>query len=259
MKKITSILLAALMIVSVMALASCKKPETPESLVNGAIEKTNAYDAYEIDMLMEMSMNVMGMEMTIPLDMHVMTSGEKEDNPITSMNMTIELLGMSSTVDMYSEGDWAYITADDESFKMNLEDAKEQVGSTDTSYLESIIPADIFEGTEIIENEDGTKSVELVIPDDRFTEIFPTMLDSMTSTMGTGTAADIKISNAKITITVADGLIKGFDMTFDMEMTIEGIAVTASAKVESDYLAFGEDVVITPPEGYLDFPDYSEY
>ena len=56
-------------------------------------------------------------------------------------------------------------------------------------------------------------------------------------------------------ITVKGGDISEFIMSFDMEMSVMGIEASAACKMDFDYVAFDKDVKITPPEGYLDFPE----
>ena len=64
----------------------------------------------------------------------------------------------------------------------------------------------------------------------------------------------IRISNARVEITLDDGNLRDYDIFFDMASDGKEFPKNASVTVELDYLAFGDDVVLTPPEGYLDFP-----
>ncbi len=258
MKRITSLLLAILMLVSVFTLSSCFKKETPESLVNGAIKDFIECDAVELDMLMEIAMEMMGLEFTIPINVHMASTGNNSDNQILSLQMSMSAFGMEESKDTYTDGDWTYVIENGESYKEPyIEDAEEEDDAlvSDTSILSSTLPAELFEGTEIVENEDGSKTVEFDVSSEDLLELFPELVESLTETAGD---AGAEISSSHIKFTVLAGKLAEFDLSFEMEVSMEGVSMPASAKLEMDILAFGDDVKITPPEGYLDFPEHSE-
>ncbi len=254
MKKITSLLLALTMIFSLVMLSSCfMEKETPESLVNGALEKMDKHSAIETNTLMELEMDIMGMSMSIPMDINSKVIDPKSDNPTSLTNLTMSVFGMEVVTETYTEDGWSYVVADGESYKTNNAELEDSLGMGDLASSSEKLDAELFEGVEIIENEDGTKSVELTVPDDVFAELFADAFASVTESLGA--SADAKITNVNLKYTVKDGEIAQMKMSFDIEMTMEGIAVTATADCTIDYVAFDDDVKITPPEGYLDFPE----
>ncbi len=253
MKKITSALLAILMLVSVFTLSSCFKKETPESLVNGALEKLNGHSAIESDILMEIEMDMMGMSLSIPMDINTKVINPKSDNPTSSTNLTVSVFGVEVVTETYTENGWTYVISEGESYKTNNAELEDSFGVGDLANSSEQLDAELFEGVEIIENEDGTKSVELTIPDDMFTEQFADAFSSVTESLGTG--ADAKVTDVNVKYTVKDGELAQMVMSFNLEMTVEGISTTASAVCTIDYVAYDDEVKITLPEGYESFPE----
>ncbi len=253
MKKITFVLLAVLMTVSVFTLSSCFKKETPESLVNGAIEEFIECDAVEFDMPVEISVEMMGIKFKIPVNMHIAGAAQNSDNPILSLDMSMSALGIEESKHIYTEGDWRYIIENGECYKEpRVDDEDDLVPVSDTSIFSDTIPAELFEGTEIVENEDGTKTVELDISPEDLIEIIPTVIvEAIAKVAGDENA---EISSPHIKFTVDNGRLAEFDLSFEMNGSIDGVSVPASAKLKMDILAYGDDVVITPPEGYENFP-----
>ena len=251
MKKFLSVILALALVMSVM-LVSCKK-ETAESLVNGAMEKTNAHDAVEAEMKMELVMSVMGMEMEMPIDMKIQAKDTKSEKPTTYTSMTMSFMGEDVSSEAYVEGDWVYSLTEGEGSKMSREEAEEDVGVSADDILTEF-PSEVFEGVEIVKNEDGTKTVEFTLTKEQLADLYKELVDSVTETAG-GEDTEVDLSDAKIKITVKSGEIYEYIMSFDMVMNVMGIEATAECTIDCDYVKFDDDVVITPPEGYLDFPE----
>ena len=254
MKKFLSVILALALVMSVM-LVSCKK-ETAESLVNGAMEKTNAHDAVEAEMNMELVMSVMGMEMEMPIDMKIQAKDTKSEKPTTYTSMTMSFMGEDVSSEAYVEGDWVYSLTEGEGSKMSREEAEEDIGASAYSDILTEFPSEVFEGVEIVKNEDGTKTVEFTLTKEQLGEFYSELVDSFTETAGGDESTEVDISDAKVKITVKSGEIFEFVMSFDMIMSVMGIEATAECTIDCDYVKFDDDVVITPPEGYLDFPEY---
>jgi hypothetical protein len=112
----------------------------------------------------------------------------------------------------------------------------------------------ILDNAEVIQNSDGSTTVKFDVEKNLFHELYKRILDSQLERMEVEDSNYIRITNAKGEITVADGMIRDYDLFFDMASDGEKYPRNASVKVELDFLAFGDGVEITPPEGYLDYP-----
>ena len=157
MKRIISVVLAVCMLLSVMVLASCA--ETPESLINRAMIKMASLTSIEAEMDAEIKMSMMGVDMSMPIDMHMVIEDAKSETPVSSVKAEMSFMGETVAMDMYIDAQgWAYMTVDGESYKVNAAAAAEELPiSTDLATdMVTQFPEEYFEGVEIVKNDDGT-------------------------------------------------------------------------------------------------------
>lgn len=256
MKKITSVILAVCMLLSVVALAGCS--ETPASLVNGAMAKMSDLTSLEAKMDAEIKMSMMGVDMSMPIDMHMIIEDAKSETPVSSVKAEMSFMGETVAMDMYIDAQgWAYMTVDGESYKVNAAAAAEELPlSTDLATdMVTQFPEEYFEGVEIVKDDDGSKSVTLVLTAEQYAELFGETLDSLTESMGAG----ITIKNVTLEISVKGGYVVEYDIEFDLDMSVQGTTLAASMDVDIDYINPGKDAKVTPPAGYENFPAIDEH
>lgn len=256
MKRITSVVLAVCMLLSVMLFASCAQ-ETPASLVNGAMEKMAELDSMEAKVDAEIKMSMLGIDLAMPIDMHMVLENAKSTTPVASLEAEMSMMGESVSMNMYLDGQgWAYITMDGEGYKVNTADAMEQLPLSTDNVTDMItqFPEELFEGAQIVNNEDGSKSVSLAITPEMYAQLFGDALDGLASSMG----AAVTLKDISLEITVKDGYVVEYDIEFDMDMNVEGISVSASMDMDIDYINPGKAVKVTPPAGYENFPVMGE-
>lgn len=254
-KKIVSLLLTLCMLVTLGALASCGEKSAAE-IVNAALEKTNALDSYAADMALDISMSVSGVTMDIPMNIEMKAAGIKSGAPVISAAMTMEMLGISVAMDIYSDGEWMYIDALGEKYKMSMADASGEYDYTE--YMDSMLvalPEDMLADKELIKNEDGSQSITIEIPSETFTELYGDLVTQMNSTSTGAALEDISITDAVVTITVADEYVKSYDISFGMTMNVSGTETTAEAKAVLTIKDPGTDVTVTAPEGLEDYAE----
>ncbi len=271
-KKILALTLAAMMIVSLFALTSCAK-ETPFSLVTGAVAKTNALDAIDIDMDMDIEMTIMDETMNVPMEIDMQATGLRTDDMKSYMEMTMEMSGIEVATEVYQEGDYFYMSMLGMDMKMKAgEFTADYDGMSDVESMVKTLPEEIFtEDVVIVENDDGTKTVALTIPDEKFGEIYTDLVDEMAASVAEGTTiADLVLTNTKVEITVDEnGYISVYGITFDMALTMDmgadmaalgmgTIKATATVDTVIRYNNPGEPVTVTPMEGYESFTEVSE-
>ena len=256
MKRIISVVLAVCMLLSVMVLASCA--ETPASLINGAMVKMAGLTSVEAKMDAEIKMSMLGIDMTMPIDMYMVLEDAKSENPVSSLNLEMSFMGESVAMDMYMDGQgWAYVTMDGENYKVSLEDATGAlpIGTDSVTNMITQFPEDLFEGAVIEKNDDGSKSVTLVITAEQYAELFGEAMDSLSGSLG----AAVSVKDVTLEITVKGGYVVEYDIEFDMDMNIEGVTVSASMDMDIDYINPGKAVKVTPPAGYENFPAIDEH
>lgn len=253
MKKFLVVLLALCSLLT--CVTSCD--ESTEALVNDAIANTQALDAYEAEVDISISMDVMGMKMDIPMTMLMKMTGVNTDSPISYCKITMAYDGETSTSETYMDKDWVYVASGNDKYKMSVADAEEETkeitGAVDNFMKD--MPASVFEGTEVVKNSDGTKSVKLNISGDLFRELYSEIFDSMMGMMGsTSDGMSVEFSDIAVTVTVGEKYISVYDISLGMTLSMSGVTANANVKETLTFTKFGDDVVITPMTGYQSYP-----
>lgn len=247
MKKIFSAALAVCMILSAVLLTACG--ETPAQLINGAIEKTAQLESFDILADQNIKMSMMGMEMAMPVKTAVQMKGAEE-----YMDMQITMMGITSTTVEYTDGEWVYINQDGTTYKQKKSDpSMAMFNASSVKTLLQVLPEDLLAACEIVKNEDGSKSVSLQIPAATFVSLYDSMLKNLNQTVASPDE-DVTHGDANVTLTVKDGYLVKYEMDYTVTLDMEGQEIGASMKVAVDINNPGQDVVITPPEGYAEFP-----
>lgn len=266
-KKLIALLLALTVLCTGVLLTACgggeKAPDpvvekSVAEVLNDAMKKTQALESMSAEMKMEMNMAAEGITMSIPISAKIKAKDIKSDNPVMSIAMTMSMFGESIDIEMYQEGQWAYVVMGDMKYKAN---AKDMEGKFD--YADSIndimkeIPEDLLKDVELVKAEDGSQIATIVFPGEKFAEIYDDLIESVNSETGTE-MGEVKISDAVVKTTVANGYITAYDIAFTMDMTVEDMKSTTEAKMTVTYENPGQSVTVTPPEGYQDFEEMDD-
>ena len=258
MKKITSLLLSVALVLCTLLCAGCQK----ELTINEIIDNTSALDAVESVIKTEVSMSAEGFSITIPVTVDMKAKGLTGESPVVYAKTTMSMLGQSMETETYSEGEYIYVKSEDiGGYKMNAADLGDEYDTTsDFSATLQNLPEDLLENTEITKNEDGTRTITLSIPDEKFAELFSDIAKSISESLSgeqEGEDADLALANAVVTVTVADKYVKKYEISFTMEIDFMGMQMSAEATSSVEIVKTGDDVTVTPIEGYEDFEDFT--
>jgi hypothetical protein len=262
-KRLISLFLALTILCTGFLFAGCGNENAPEEtkvkttfeIINEALEKTANLESMAAEMKMEMTMAAEGMTMLIPMTMKLKAKDMKSESPVISMVVSMTMLGQDIDVELYQEGQWAYMVMGDMKYKT---DAKDMEGEYD--YAESAddmlqqIPEELLKDAELVKAEDGSQSVTISFPEEKFAEIYDDFIESVNS----DTEVDVgvmKIADPVVKITMSNGYITVYDIAFTMEMTVEGVTSSTEVKATLTYEDPGQEVTITPPEGYQEFEE----
>ncbi len=261
MKKITSILLILSLVFAVFSFVSCgEKPKTAYEIVNEAITNSQQLKKYSCSVDGDITVGAAGITMAMPMSMDIVLDQSDPDNIVCSAGVSTSIFGQTIDMQMYLESDWVYMTMLGESYKVNAKSAEEDLDFSDSvDEILQVLPEELFEGKVMTDNGDGSQSITIELPSEMFAEIFDEAIASAGETAGTTEALEnILVSDTKVSITIADGYIKNYDMIYSMETMIEGIAATISVDMSLEYNNIGDGVTITPPAGYQSFPELTE-
>lgn len=255
MKKLLSVVLALCLVCSTVFMFACgAKEKTAKELVESACQKFENVDAFDASLDYDIKMNMQGMTMTMPITAEIKTVGANTDNPVSDVKMTMEFMGQKMDLRIYMEDGWAYYDMLGTQYKSSLTAAEQEYANM-VNGLVAQADYDYLEAAELIENSDGTVSVAIELDETLANEIGKAAAGLMSSA---GNDGDIKINNVKYEYVIDknESLVK-LNVVFDMDMTLEGMAVKADMTAHLVFKAFGKDVTITAPEGYLNYQEMS--
>ena len=246
--------------------AGCEagKPSTTENtpnpqassyeVISTAMENTGKLNAINLEMQMDVSVSVAGQTIDVPMAVVCKAKNVNTDTPIIQTNTSASVMGQKSTVEMYQEGNWAYISTQGQNFKMDVSDGNpyDQLGSSQNIMMD--LPEELLKGLSMSQNSDGSQTVTITIPNDTFESIYGDLLKSINSTSSAGTATSVSVKDATVKITVNKGYVVEYSMNFEMDMTVSGYDANSRVTASVKFIDPGMDVVITPPEGYQNYP-----
>jgi len=266
-KRIFALSLAVLMLVSLFALSSCKK-ETAYSLITDATAKTEVLDSLDADISLDCSLSTMGVTMAIPAEISMLASGMQEENTKYALDFSanIPMAGVSLAGTAGVEDNWLYLSLMGTNMKMNLASLIESLNvQTPDEEVISKEESDemlkeILAETEIVKNEDGTKSVAFALPADKIKEI----LKSAAGKFDAETAAmleDVEYSDIAMNYTInEDGYFSEIEVSATLSVSVEDESLGASdmdvtLDMTIEFNDPGADVTVTMPEGYESFEE----
>ena len=159
------------------------------------------------------------------------------------------MLGSKITMTSYRDKEWVYTVDPDGSYKTKI--LEEEENQMDTILKE--LPSELFEGIEIVNEEDGSRSVTVAIPDETFNEIYSDLLETVKESFAAQDAT-VTISNAVVKINVKGDLVASYDISFDMETSVAGTTGTVEVTATIEFTQY-EGVQVTFPAGYESFPE----
>lgn len=229
--------------------------KTSFEVVNEALEKTDSLNSMNMEMQMNISISMAGQTIEMPMTVICKAKDLQGSNPVIQSQVSTSILGQTTQFDMYQEGNWAYITTQGQSFKADIsgDNPYDQTGTAESIMMD--LPEELLNGLPMILNADGSQTLTITIPNETFAEIYGDMLSSINSTSGIGSATSLNIQDATVKITVYNGYIREYSMNFVMAMTVTGIETSSSVTASVLFHDPGQDVVITPPAGYQNFPE----
>ena len=254
MKKLTTILVALLLVATcAFSLASCQTLDTVE-VINGAIEKTANLTEYEAKMDMSVEMTMSNVTMSVPVIVDLKVKNATTENPTMWMKMSTEIMEEKMEVELYVEGDYAYIVTDGEGYKMNASDIEAEYDyEDDLKEMIKKLPADLIKDIELNKSEDGSYKVTLNLTEETFKELYNEMIEEMNELALSEVDGEAAIGNGSVSVTVKDEYVTNYDLSYDMSMEVYGMVADATVTASIEFVNPGKTVTITPPEGYESF------
>lgn len=259
MKKITSLLMIILALFTVLSFASCDKLST-EEVINGAIENTSKLNEYEADMNMKIDMTMPNVTMSVPMDISMKVKDADKENPIVWALMSMEMMGQEIEMESYMDSEYAYVLSDNEGYKMPIDADENEFDYTENlGEMFKELPADLIKDIKLEKNKDGVYTVTVSIPNELFEEAYSDFIDEMNETALGDVVGEVSISDCVVAVSVKGDYVTNYDISYKMSMTVQGTEVNSTVTGNIEFVNPGEAVTITPPEGYQDFTDASDW
>ena len=252
MKKFLSVMLVICIVCSTLVMASCgAKEKTAKELVETACKKIENANAFDADINYDIEMSVAGMTVNMPIVANIKSQNINTESPVSNVEMSMELMGQKMDVNVYMENGWAYYDMLGMQYKANI--SEEELNYADM--VDSLVSQSDFsflEGVEVIKNSDGTSTVEVEL-DEELANKIGLAASSVAASMA-GASNDVKITAIKYSYIVdKDENLVNLTMDCSMNLVVEGMAAEAEMRATLKFNAFGNDVVVTAPAGYLDY------
>lgn len=255
MKKLSAIMLALVMVLSVVLLASCKKEMTAYQTFSEAMAKTKALDSMELKSTATSAIAFGSEKLSMTVGYSVKTAGLKGDAPTLSGDFDIGVSGISMKANVYSTSDTIYVSMAGMKVKMDAdsEDAQDYNVDVDDTLI-SNLPEDIFKDVEVIENDDKTKTINVTLTGEQFSEYCKDIYEKALEALDVDDVSmyDIKADDITISMVVnKDGYISKYTMNYKISVSVtqEGVTATATSEnsVEIEFVNPGTPVTVDVP------------
>lgn len=273
-KRILSLTLLVITLISVFAFTSCKEKTTYE-IVSEAITKTLALESLDLDFdeyaktITQLAGQSVAVTVESNHEMQIVDFNSKNSKFDISSVTTVSGQGVRS--ETYYDGNDYYVESNGTKTKIegDSEDASLLNSVNNVKTLIMQIPEELLAEIELTENEEnGTKALELEIEDAKFKEIFEDYIDLQKDVLDKqydGKYGDIvlkNVTNGKISIVVnEDGYLDSYTVSSKMIFTMDysvgkleyDIRISVDSESSFNFNNPGEKVTIEAPE---DIDDY---
>lgn len=262
MKKLTAILLSIIMLLSAVSLAACSKDKISAKLVyENAKEKRLSLEAYEAKIVMNMDIGASGQDISIKSSMEydIKADGVGSDSPVSYADIEMKILGQTVDVISYTEGEYVYVDTMGSQMKM-LKDSAFGAGynfEATVNDFEIDVPASILETAKTTTDKDGNYVLSFTFDGKEHADILKDFTNNVVSGLDSSlTEYTIAVGTVKYELVIdEDYTLKGIKLETTMALSAGGVSMTVAVAVDSEYVAFNDDVTVTPPEGYLDYEE----
>ena len=218
------------------------------TVVKEATEKTLAATSCEAKMVYVVDTDMFGTQMKTTADLVLTYNGEEIGVDGKSV---IEMADSKTEMPCryYYDGEYLYMTMLGEGYKIAAteEDFVEEVGSFNEYIV--VLPEELFEGI-----TGDAENIVLTLDETTLKNLYG---EAIGEEIGED-LSDVTIKDGKITLSVKDGYLSTFNVSFTCEVGMgEEDTVTYVFSQETTFTQYG-DVTVTPMEGYEDFEEMDD-
>lgn len=258
-----------LVVFMIFAFAGCKeKPLSAQDVLANAKEKTGEFEAYWLELDFEILLKAeqgAGNEMkqTIKLGGEIKADGIKGDNPTIWLDLEMNSAGRNSKLECYVEDKISYVQIDGEKHQAPIEE--DALGDDFNDVFEDEdfkkflkLFEDAFEDATAEKDKNGNVVVKMKISGNDVKDLIEEESgEDFDELIGSGVDLDFGSINVEMTFD-KNGYYKELAVDFKMDMGQEGTTAEINVELSVEIKGVGEEVEITPPAGYKNYPSRSE-
>ena len=246
-KRILSVLLAVAM---TLCFAGCNNAD-PATILQNAIDKTQALASMENEVAMTVKMDMGGMSMNVNADGNVKVKND-EKNPALSSTISMSLFGQDMTINTTYLDGYYYLDAAGVKAKAPMEYSELKKTGQNLADMVNEMNIDPKELGELEAKAEGDEMVYTFTADGDIAQGYvDAMMGLLGGTEDTEDTGDIKIDSVSGSLAVdKDGYLSKQNYTFAFTAEAEGQSVDYEMTMESTLKNPGEEVSIT-----IDDPD----
>ena len=182
-------------------------------------------------------------------------------NMYSEQKSTIELLGQQEVIEQtafYKDGQF-YVNQGGIKYKMPV-DLEEAIDLSSTLNVDDFINEDVVLGGSVKNLDNNNKEYTFDIDLNKSLDMASQIVESLNlGEQDKQTLEGLKVTNTKIAMAVDDkNQPVGATISFDMELTVEGINLKGNISIDMDYKDIDKTVVNIPNEDLNSYVDFEE-
>ncbi len=252
MKRLTTVCLALLMVLTLLSATACSKTLTAFERYTKAMEKLAQMDAVDAVMTMNIKMEMTGMTMELPMNYEIKAKGLKGDSPEMRVLMDMTVMGQSVKTDVYMKDGWHYYSMEDVKYKIRA-DKDDSMDLDSVLKKEATLTEELLKDVAVTE-EDGLSVIRVTLSGEQILSMYKSLTESATEGL---TVVAENISDATVSMALdKDGNLVSETVCFKMtisEPTVGEMKMDMEAVVT--YRNIGKDVTVEAPEGYESYEE----
>lgn len=263
MKKLTVLALVICIILSAFAMTACTTPagEQPGNnngnktegsvyeIVAAAIEKTLKAKSFEANLSSVLKTDLMGNKSEVKAEGNVKASAVDTDKPKAFFSGNAVMDGYEMVQDYYYDGEWKYFGSQEMGLyksQVSYAEFAKEIGAPQTVIV--TLPEAIFSNAQSKNNDDGSLTVTLTVDEANMETLYKDTIIAVVYDVVGEDLNQAVTKNASIEITVADGYVRDYKLTFTCEITAGNDKVTFDANDVVAFVSCDKEVNITAPE-----------
>ena len=260
MKRILGVVLAAIILCFAFFATSCGEIPADE-LVNGALEKTRVLGTYEAEIVFDISVAAQGVKLEIPVNLNIEAKNADTESAVTLTTITAEALGSALYMEMYTENGWIYTVSPYGNSK-NFMGVTGLDGDDSVDSMLANIPDELADKCIAEKIQGGRTAVRLTIPPEMFEKMYGDAIGGellsgfFGSILGENALSTENIEEVELLYVVGNnGYIIKAETIIKLNSYMWGMESEFNINISTNFIKYGGDIKITPPQGYLEFPD----